>query len=358
MNVPLGPILPQADPRQSLRVRRFLMAAMVYALAVALLGLYVRQGLLAWNEWRFLTLLIVLVNAGLYALLRSGRNERFSDPSMTGPQMFMVCLIMGAVMYLLDGGRGGMLLLFLVLLMFGVLRLNPRQFTALGGFALFCYATAIAAVWQQRPDAFNPQVELLHLAALSTLVPCGGFFASHVSNLRRSLRERQIELQRALEQVHDLRVLDPLTGISNRSAMVGYLVQEMERAERLDQPLAVIMIDLVQFKRVNREFGHPAGDEVLKEVARRLKGCVRDIDGLGRYGGEEFLVVLPDAPASEGRLVAGRLRNCVESSRFSGLPARFSLRCAVGMASMEPGDDVWKLIERARSDGEEKIDAG
>ena len=151
MNLPLGPVLPQEDPRQSLRVRRFLMAALVYLLAILLLALYVRQGLLALHEWRFAALVILLVNGGLYVLLRSGRNERFADPSLTGIQMTLVCLVMGMTMYLLDGGRGGMLLLFLVLLMFGVLRLNARQFTALGGFALFCYATAIAAVWQQRP---------------------------------------------------------------------------------------------------------------------------------------------------------------------------------------------------------------
>ncbi len=353
----MGPVVPANDPRQSLRVRRFLLAALVYLLAIILLALYVRQGLLDWHEWRFAALFIVLVNAGLYGLLRSGRNERFADPSMTGVQMLLVCLIMGLVMYLLDGGRGGMLLVFLVLLMFGVLRLNARQFTALGGFALLSYGTAVAAVWHQRPEAFNAQVELLHLAALSTLVPCGGFFASHVSGLRRALRERQIDLQRALEEVHDLRVLDPLTGISNRSAMVNFLTQEMQRAERLDQPLAVILVDLQRFKQVNREYGHPAGDEVLKCVARRLRRCVRDIDGLGRYGGEEFLAVLPDAGPDEAGQVAGTLRECVESCRFSGLPARFGVKCSMGVAVMEPDDTVWQMIERARAQAETDNDS-
>jgi diguanylate cyclase (GGDEF)-like protein len=356
VNLPLGPVLPQEDPRQSLRVRRFLMAALVYLLAILLLALYVRQGLLALHEWRFAALVILLVNGALFALLRSGRNERFADPSLTGIQMIVVCLVMGMTMYLLDGGRGGMLLLFLVLLMFGVLRLNARQFTALGGFALFCYATAIAAVWQQRPEAFNPQVEFLHLAALSTLVPCGGFFASHVSSLRRALRERQIDLQRALEEVHDLRSLDPLTGISNRSATIAFLTQEMQRAERLDQPLSVIMIDLVRFKRVNREYGHPAGDEVLQGVAERLRRGVRDIDGLGRYGGEEFLVVLPDTPEDEANRVASQLQDAIQNGRFPGLPVQFSVQCAIGVGERVAGDDVWQLIERAR--GESEVGSG
>ncbi|RZU98098.1 GGDEF domain-containing protein [Spiribacter vilamensis] len=353
MRPSLGVVVPHDDPRQSLRVRRFLLAATVYTLAVALMGFYVRQGLLAVSEWHFLSLVVLTVNAGLYALLRSGRNERFADPSLTGLQMFMVCLLMGVTMYLLDGGRGGLLLLFLVLLMFGVLRLNARQFTALGGFALFCYAVALGAVWHQRPDAFDAQVELLHLAALSTLVPCGGFFASHVSQLRRLLRDRQIDLQRAREEAHDLKVLDPLTGISNRSAIIAFLDQECQRAERLGQPLAVIFMDLIHFKRINREYSHAIGDEILREVARRLRGCVRDIDGLGRYGGEEFLIVLPDATEEEASRVAEKLRTSVESRRFAPLPARQRMRCVVGISSYQSSDtDIWQAIERARIDTE------
>ncbi len=352
MNSPLNVLLPHEDPRQSLRVRRFLLAALVYGLAIALMGLYVRQGLLAVREWQVAGLVIVFVNAGLYGWLRSGRNERFADPSLTGIQMFFVCLIMGLTMYLLDGGRGAMLLLFLVLLMFGVLRLNARQYTALGGFALLCYATAIAAVWQQRPEAMDPQVEFLNLVALSTLVPCGGFFASHVSGLRRALRERQIDLQRAREQAHDLKVLDPLTRISNRSAIIAFLSQEKQRAERLNQPLSVLLVDLLRFKQVNREFGHQAGDQVLQGVAQRMRRCVRDIDGLGRYGGEEFLIVLPDTDELEARQVAEKLTECVRDCRFPGLPALFSLTSVVGTATLAEQEDVWQVIERARSDGE------
>ncbi|MEX0373852.1 GGDEF domain-containing protein [Spiribacter pallidus] len=353
MNLPLGALLPGEDPRQSLRVRRFLLASTVYVLVIAFMGLYVRQGLLDFHEWRLTTLLIVLVNLALYVLLRSGRNERFADPSLTGIQMFVVCLIMGLTMYLLDGGRGGILLLFLVLLMFGVLRLNARQFTALGVFAVVCYGVAVTAVWQQRPAAFDAQVELLHLVALGTLAPCGGFFAGYVSGLRRRLRERQIDLQRAREEVHDLKVLDPLTGVSNRSAIIAFLGQERERADRLDQPLAVLLVDLYRFKRINREFGHRVGDQVLYETAQRLRGCIRDIDGLGRYGGEEFLLVLPDADVDEAGRVAARVADRIESRPMAGLPANYRQRCTVGVGLLAAADDdIWQVIERARSDAE------
>ncbi|MRH78860.1 diguanylate cyclase [Spiribacter sp. C176] len=345
----IGAVLPLEDPRQGLRVRRFLLAALVYALAIAMLGLYVRQGLLYPHEWQFLALIIVLFNGVIYALLRSGRNERFADPSLTGIQMILVCIVMGLTMYLIDSGRGGMLLVYLVLLMFGVLRLNPRQFTAVGGFALVCYASAMAAVWQQRPEAFNAQVELLHLAALSTLVPCGGFFASHVSGLRRQLRERQIELQRAQENVHDLTVLDSLTRVSNRSAIVNFLEQERARAVRLDQPLALVLVDLVRFKQVNRQFGHPVGDELLRQVATQLRKNVRDIDGVGRYGGEEFLLVLPDTAQTDATAIAARVKECIQRVRAASVPADFVVRARVGVAMFAGEENIWEFIEQARS---------
>jgi len=345
----LGPLVPREDPRQGLRVRRFLLAALVYALAIAMLGLYVRQGLLYSHEWQFLALIIVFFNAVIYALLRSGRNERFADPSLTGIQMVLVCIVMGLTMYLIDSGRGGMLLVYLVLLMFGVLRLNPRQFTAVGGFALVCYASAMAAVWQQRPEAFNAQVELLHLAALSTLVPCGGFFASHVSGLRKQLRERQIELQRAQESVYDLTVLDSLTRLSNRSAIVNFLEQERARAVRLNQPLALVIVDLIRFKQVNREFGHPIGDELLRQVALQLRKSVRDIDGVGRYGGEEFLLVLPDTEQEAAMAIAKQVQVCVERVRIPELPAEFVIRARIGVALFSGEENIWEFIEKARS---------
>lgn len=358
MIAPFDLLVPRHDPNQSLRLRRFLLAALVYLVAIGLMGLYVVLGFMTLAGWQITTAAIVAVNLAIFAVLRSGRNETLRDPSLTAVQMFCTCLLMALTMYQVDSARGALLLLYLVLLMFGVLRLRTWQFMALGLFALVCYAAAIAAVWQTRPWAVDMDVELLQLAAMATLVPCGGFFAGYVGGLRRKLRDRHIALQRVREQAHDLRVLDPLTAVSNRSRIIESLEYEVARAARLEQPLSVVMLDLDRFKRINRRYGHPVGDEVLKRIAERLQGALRSIDGLGRYGGEEFLVVLPDTGLAEASRFAERLRERVEGCRFPSLPPSVHLSVSIGVAEYRPGDDVWSLVERARGAADEALHAG
>lgn len=341
-------LIPESDPNQTLRVKRFLMASLVYALTVALMGLYVLEGLMSLRAWMALTALILVLNIGIYAFLRSGRNERFRDPSLTALQMVAVCLLLGLTMYLTDQSRGALLLLYLVLLMFGVLRLWGWQYSLLGVLALVCYAAAIFAVFQSRPSAVDLREEMLQLLALAAMVPAGGFLAAYVGRLRRSLRQRQVDLQRARETVYELRLQDQLTGARNRHSVVELLEYELARAERLQLPLSLIIVDLDRFKRINRDYGHQRGDELLRRVADRLRTSLRSIDGIGRYGGDEFMIVMPDTDALEAGRAARRLLDVVTDCRLDAAPSAPMLNASVGVAVLASDDTLWRLIERAR----------
>jgi two-component system, cell cycle response regulator len=106
---------------------------------------------------------------------------------------------------------------------------------------------------------------------------------------------------------------DDLTGLYNHRFLVDYLGQQVALAERLSTPLAVLIIDLDHFKRVNDTYGHPAGDAVLSEFAHTLTGSVRRADLAARYGGEEFIVVMSNTAASDARLVAEKIRAAAEA---------------------------------------------
>lgn len=341
-------LIPDSDPNQTLRVKRFLMAALVYALTIGMMGLYVLEGLMPMWAWQALGGLILVLNLGIYAFLRSGRNERLRDPSLTALQMVAVCVLLGLTMYVVDQSRGALLLLYLVLLMFGILRLWGWQYSLIGMLALACYAAAIFAVTQLRPSAVNLREETLQLLALAAMVPAGGFFAAYVGRLRRSLRHRQMELQRARETVYELRLQDQLTGVRNRHSMVELLEDELARAQRLDLPLSLIIVDLDRFKRINREYGHQRGDELMRRVADRLRGSLRSIDGIGRYGGDEFMIVLPDTDAAEAGRAARRLLAVVTDCRLDRVPTAPMLSASLGVAERAPDDTPWSLIERAR----------
>src|SRR5579875_180588 len=160
------------------------------------------------------------------------------------------------------------------------------------------------------------------------------------------LQEQLLEAQAALREraTHD-----GLTGLLNRSAIMEILRQELARAAREHQPFSILMADLDHFKEVNDVYGHLAGDEVLREAARRMKSSIRCYDSIGRYGGEEFLVVLPGCDAVEAWLLGERMREaiCSELIRVNGVP--YPISCSVGCATQPTavGYDADALIRLA-----------
>lgn len=123
-------------------------------------------------------------------------------------------------------------------------------------------------------------------------------------------------LQTVIDGLCDLSLRDPLTGLSNRRHFNTVLEAEVDRVARSGEAALLLLIDIDHFKTVNDTHGHPAGDEVLRVVAKTLQACVRPMDTLARYGGEEFVVVLPSCQPSFGHTVAERIRRSIENTRI------------------------------------------
>lgn len=124
-------------------------------------------------------------------------------------------------------------------------------------------------------------------------------------------------LQAVIDGLCDLSSRDPLTGLANRREFELALGAEIDRVARAGEPALVLMIDIDHFKTVNDSHGHPAGDLVLKAVAQVLKDCIRPMDTLARFGGEEFAMILPNCPSSFGLTVAERIRTRVRERSVS-----------------------------------------
>jgi len=127
---------------------------------------------------------------------------------------------------------------------------------------------------------------------------------------------------------------DPLTGIFNRRAVMARGQRAFRKHRSLGEALAILFVDIDHFKAVNDEYGHDAGDIALREVATLCADCLRDDDFLGRYGGEEFLAVLPGASAREAEIVAERLRSAVEEKKISVDDISLGVTVSVGIAEL------------------------
>jgi diguanylate cyclase (GGDEF)-like protein len=162
-------------------------------------------------------------------------------------------------------------------------------------------------------DAFD-------LDLLATLIPQGALLVDRA------------ELIHKTEELEQLSITDPLTGLFNRRYLKEHLTEEIERSKRHNFPLSFMMIDVDNFKSYNDNFSHPEGDNALQIIAHCLKETVRTEDIAARYGGEEFSILLPQTSSTEALIIAERLRSCVASSDF---PFR-EVTISIGVASISP----------------------
>lgn len=161
---------------------------------------------------------------------------------------------------------------------------------------------------------------------------------------RMDAGKRFVELQSALEEANEklavMARIDALTGICNRRAVLEALAQELARSEREKRPVAVLMSDVDHFKNVNDTYGHVAGDQVLAEVARRMQASCRVYDVVGRYGGEEFLAILPGLSGNDMEVVAERFRLGVGDAPIPAEGHSLEITMSVGAVWREPGKPV------------------
>ncbi len=167
--------------------------------------------------------------------------------------------------------------------------------------------------------------------------------------IRRALDHRRLlqENARLFAEVQRLAITDPLTGLFNRRKLDEMLMIEVERALRYDRPLSLIMLDLDGMKSLNDRFGHPAGDEALRIVADKIRKQIRSVDLPTRYGGDEFVVLLPEANLEAARNVGKRICAKVTSTSFHGEYLSVSAGVAQWSPEFEKASQFLKVADQA-----------
>ncbi len=168
-----------------------------------------------------------------------------------------------------------------------------------------------------------------------------------------SLKSIFVDLEKQRISLEALTLTDPLTGALNRSGIISHLQQEFIRANRTQKPVSILMVDIDRFKDVNDHYGHLAGDSVLSNLIIVFQRSLRGIDSIGRYGGEEFLIMLPDTSAQQAALAAERIRSNVEQASCAFVHEKpIKITVSVGIAVYIPPpsqkDPEWNIREYIR----------
>jgi diguanylate cyclase (GGDEF)-like protein len=286
-----------------------------------------------------------------FVVLGSGWTDALRDHYIVMPHMAVHALI--TLAFIVWVPQIGVLLIMalFVIFAFGALRMNLRR-VLVGSLVMALAIGAVIAYLGPRlalPVATWQQRAVCGLWFALILV-CSTLIGLYGSRLRGLLRERNAQLATTLKQLDRLAHHDELTGTLNRRSIMQLIEEERQRMERSGQPFGIALFDIDHFKRVNDGFGHVVGDEVLRRFVARVAAAMRHTDRLGRYGGEEFLMLLTATADDAAALVAAeRVRLGVAQHDWAAVAPGLEITVSAGIGVCRGGESIEQLLTRADS---------
>lgn len=335
------------DPRQRLRLTRALTSMLVYVVCLGTSEYCVHHDMADPLMARLIQFGMVLWMLLVYGTLRSGANLRFADPSLTFVQIMAAGAWITAAYAIFSPVRGALLMLLVLTLVFGIFNLNRTGRRIYNGCVLVGTGLTMFLLSSYRPEDYPPEVEWVHFALMATILPVMSMLSGQLLGIRARLRAQRNELESALSRIRELATRDELTNLPNRRHAVDLFAQMARSAERTGSPLTVGLLDLDHFKRINDTLGHSAGDTVLRLFAQTAQRALRESDVVARWGGEEFLVLLPDTPVHQADLSMQRLRDALAGQRLMAAPDGSTVTFSAGLARFRPGETIEHAVERA-----------
>jgi diguanylate cyclase (GGDEF)-like protein len=283
-----------------------------------------------------------------YLAVRTGWSKRFKDPTLMLPQNLFALLAI-SFGYTAAGphDRGVVLVLVALVMVFGMYTHTPRQSVIMGALATLMLGLCMGVLSHQDPAYYPPDLELLRFELMMGTFPSMAFCAHALSSWRNRLKDQRAQLRETLARVEDMATRDALTGLYNRRFMQDRLDDCIRRYDRYGEHFTIALVDLDHFKRINDQFGHRAGDQALMAFGSAALMVLRESDIVARWGGEEFIFLLPNTSGPKGQVALERLRaalaDAVVSPQWPDLRVRFS----AGLAVHDRAAGLQHTLERA-----------
>jgi diguanylate cyclase (GGDEF)-like protein len=324
------------------------LTAASYAVDTLFLGLFALAGIIPGTIALGYGVAAMLI-CGATALAQvKGWNLRARDPGLTEPLILIAVALQLAVVWFAPQIAFPYLCNIFTVLAFGVLSLTVRESLVIWSLAVAGTGTVLYAVADRlgMPTTTGFGLTLVWLY-FSVILGRFVMLSVYSTGLRARLGESRKRLAATLDQVQRLISHDELTRTLNRRSLVARLGEERSRCERSGASFSLALMDLDHFKQVNDSYGHGVGDTVLQGFAAAVHDAMRVTDVFGRYGGEEFLLILTGSSAEAARDAAERIRTAVSSKDWSVIAAGLKVTVSVGIAGFRKGESIEQLLKRA-----------
>lgn len=336
-----------SDPKQRLRITRSLLSSIVFFVCVGLVSYAVSIGMMVPEEGHLLSACIGLTNIGFYIVLRSGYNLRFTEPALTLPQIIAALTWIAGAYGTTNEAHGGTLMLVSLVLVFGVFNMDPRRARISALYAVGAMGIVMLYKSQSDPLRYPAKVEWVYFVFVATIVPTITILAAQLNRMRQRLKGQKEDLAAALARIQEMATRDELTGLYNRRQMIQVLADHVALNKRSMVEFSVALLDLDFFKRVNDTYGHGVGDEVLRGFAAEAQRVLRETDVIARWGGEEFLVMMPEVPPGSPAVGIERLRSALADLQISPTVAELRMGFSSGITAYRAGEPIEETIDRA-----------
>jgi diguanylate cyclase len=324
-----------------------LLAALVTVVGIALTIAGVALALFHARGVAVLAVLSVGTMATFYAIIRSGLNKRCADPTLAYPQIIAAQSLVAGAYAVLGPVHSATLIMLALVLMFGMFTMRAEAVRAACVYTVAAMGAVMA--WRARTDPahYQPLQECFNFVIVVIVMAAIAQLSEQLVSMRLRLKTQRAALQDALAQIRELATRDELTGLPNRRHMLDLLHEHALRRARAGQRFFVGLIDLDHFKTINDSHGHGVGDQALRGFAQQAQAVLRATDAIGRWGGEEFLVILPENGPGEPTVGIERLRTALAATAVcAGVPG-LRVEFSAGLTRYRDGEPVGQAVERA-----------
>lgn len=326
---------------------RTLAANMVFVVALVAITIGVTSGWIHPIEGKLLALAIVCSCLMFYVMVRSGWSERFVDPALTLAQVLVANTWIAIAYSITNQAHGSTLILYALVMFFGLLKMDIRSARICGLHIVVMTGLCVAYKSQTDPKNYALDIEAFHYLFLLASVAMMTYLASEITKMRNKLKAQRLELANSLEAIQTLAKYDELTGLMNRRAGLQLLTEYQNLLHRHRIKIWVALMDIDHFKKINDQYGHATGDQVLKCFAQQTRQSFRTSDAVIRWGGEEFLVVMLDESDTPPTIGLDRLRAALNQIKAPEAKGPNSIHFSAGVTTLRSNETLDDALDRA-----------